>query len=676
MTAPQHPVKSSTKMSRKKSPAKARILLVDDDERNLMALSEVLENLAEVVTATSGREALRHLLKGDFAVILLDVFMPGMDGYETAALIRKREQTARIPIIFLSAVNKETEHLMRGYAMGAVDYVFKPADPLILQSKVSVFVDLYKMRLQVEEKNRAEQQLRDANYKAELDRMQIERELAASRKRQAAIIQSLPIVLYMESSCTEPRRPDFVSGNLEAMTGFSFDEIGANPSLWEDRLHDEDRDRVMAALEERRATGGFSIEYRWKCADGRYKHFHDQAVLLHDGSDAAEFAGTLTDVTDQRLLEGQLIQAQKMEAIGQLTGGVAHDFNNLLAAVLGGLHLLERRLELAERDQMVVDHMRHAAEQGAELVRRMMAFARKQELSPSSVDPASLCTAVAGLVEHTLGGTVTVDWACPEGSNNIYVDQPQLELALVNLILNARDAMPEGGRVEVRIEDVAEREKPPELALGPGDYVRIRVRDEGQGIRPELIDRITEPFFTTKEAGKGTGLGLSMVIGFVQQSGGKLQIGSEEGTGSTVDLYLPATAEKPAVRSIPIKNAENLNNFSVRSLLLVDDDDAVRAVLGEQLKEMKIDVVAVSSGDSALALLGENGREFDLLLTDFAMPGKNGMETIRLAKQYRPKMRSVLMTGYADEELRSEVRDSIPVLRKPINLDELRRALA
>jgi len=675
MTVSQHSIKSSARASRKKQPARTRILLVDDDERNLLALSEVLENLAEVVTATSGREALRHLLQGDFAVILLDVFMPGMDGYETATLIRKREQTARIPIIFLSAVNKETEHLMRGYAMGAVDYVFKPVDPLILRSKVSVFVDLYRMRLQIEEKSKAEQQLREANFQAELDRLRIERELEASRKRQAAIIQSLPIVLYMESGATEPRRPDFVSGNMEAMTGYSFDQIGADPTLWQDRLHPEDRDRVIAALADRRSSGRFSIEYRWKCADGNYKHFHDQAVLLHEGEEAAEFAGTLMDVTDQRLLETKLIQAQKMDAIGQLTGGVAHDFNNLLAAVLGGLHVLQRRLTLDERDQAVVDHMRHAAEQGAELVRRMMAFARKQELSPSSVDPASLCTAVAGLVEHTLGGTVRVDWACPERSNNIYVDRPQLELALVNLILNARDAMPHGGRIEVRIDDVAEADKPAELALDSGDYVRVRVRDEGQGIRPELIDRITEPFFTTKEAGKGTGLGLSMVIGFVQQSGGKLQIGSQQGAGSTIDLYLPATHEKPSMRPVEREKPDNRNGLSVRSLLLVDDDDAVRTVLGEQLKEMEIDVVAVPDGDSALALLGKDGREFDMLLTDFAMPGKNGMETIKLARQRRPGMRSVLMTGYADEELRSEVRDSIPVLRKPIDLDDLRRAL-
>jgi CheY-like chemotaxis protein len=278
---------------RKSAASRARILIVDDDERNLMAVSEVLKDLAQVVSATSGQEALRHLLKGEFAVILLDVFMPGMDGYETASLIRARDQTARIPIIFLSAVNKETEHLMRGYAMGAVDYVFKPVDPLILKSKVSVFVDLFNMRAQVEEKSRAEQQLRDANYRAELARLQIARELAMTRERETAILQSLPILLYTEPAEATPRQPDFVSGDFTAMTGFSFNELQLEPDLWEKRLHPEDRQRVMAALEKRSRTGRLSIEYRWLGADGSYRHFLDQAVLVTDAVTIKELKGGL-----------------------------------------------------------------------------------------------------------------------------------------------------------------------------------------------------------------------------------------------------------------------------------------------------------------------------------------------------------------------------------------------
>ena len=654
-------------------PAKARILLVDDDERNLLALSEVLDELAEVVTVTSGREALRALLKGDFAVILLDVFMPGMDGYETAGLIRERDQTARIPIIFLSAVNKETEHLMRGYAMGAVDYVFKPVDPLILKSKVSVFVDLYAMRAQVEEKSRAEQALLDAALQANSEKLLAERELRLAEQRQAAIVTSLPLVLYLEPLEYQPRRPSFVSGNLAAVTGYELASVHGEDEFWENRIHPDDRQRVLAAIEERSRTGSWSVQYRWQCSDGSFRHFHDQAVLLPglDGAQA-EYAGSLADISDRRELEIQLIQAQKMDAIGQLTGGIAHDFNNLLSSVLGGLHLLERRIELGERDKLIVDQMRHAAEQGAELVRRMMAFARKQDLAPTSVDPAQLCQSVAGLVAPTLGGTVTVDWACPDTKSCLFVDQSQMELALVNLILNARDAMPGGGTVEVRIEEIQQDEP---LAQGETHYLRICVSDHGQGIAPELVDRITEPFFTTKEAGKGTGLGLSMVVGFVQQSGGKLMIDSEQGKGTTVEVLLPSTPQPAAVKPAA-KPRGTPSTLGVKSVLLVDDDLAVRTVLGEQLRDLGVDVEAVGDGASAIDLLKANGADYDLLLSDFAMPGMNGVETILSALKERPQMRTVLLTGYADEDALAAIRESIPVLRKPVDMSELRRALA
>ena len=653
---------------------RARILLVDDDERNLLALTEALKELAEVVTATSGREALRHLLKDDFAVILLDVFMPGMDGYETASLIRERDQTARIPIIFLSAVNKETEHLMRGYAMGAVDYVFKPVDPLILKSKVGVFVDLYNMRVQVEEKSRAEQDLRDANFKAELDRLQIARELAASREREAAILQSLPILLYMEPVEVKPRRPEFVSGDFAAMTGFEFDAVRDDPELWERRLHPEDRERVVTAIEARHSTGRLSIEYRWECADGSFKYFHDQAVMVKDPAGGpAQFAGTLTDVTEQRTLESHLVHAQKMDAIGQLTGGVAHDFNNLLSAVLGGLHLLERRLELGDREQLLVSQMRHAAEQGAELVRRMMAFARKQELRPTSVDPSSLCSSVAGLVEHTLAGTVQIEWSCGTDVPNIYADRSQLELALVNLIINGRDAMPHGGTIKVAIDSV---EHGPQLngSAAPGRYVSIRVIDQGEGIPESLVSRVTEPFFTTKEAGKGTGLGLSMVAGFVQQSGGVIRIDSRPGKGTAIELLFPTTDEtEDAAAPQPQKAARPVGE--AKSVLLVDDDDVVRTVLSEQLRELGFKVDEVADGKSAIHRLKGNG-SYDVLLTDLAMPGMNGIDTIRTALKARPSIRTLLMTGYADEQAVGGIRGSVPIIRKPVDINDLAGRLA
>src|SRR3954468_17928417 len=209
-----------------------RVLVVDDDERNLLAIRTVLEEIGDIVEAKSGEEALRHLLKGEFAVILLDVYMPGMDGYETAHIIRSREQTKRIPIVFLSAVNKETEHLMRGYSMGAVDYVFKPVEPVVLRSKVAVFVDLFAKTKEIERKAQKEQALLDANLSANAERLRVEQELRRAEQRQAAIIQSLPMVLYLEPFEAHPRRPNYVSGDLEAITGYKYDYIAQHPDIW------------------------------------------------------------------------------------------------------------------------------------------------------------------------------------------------------------------------------------------------------------------------------------------------------------------------------------------------------------------------------------------------------------------------------------------------------------
>src|ERR1043165_4027745 len=253
-----------------------RVLLVDDDERNLLAVANVLDDLGEVVLARSGEEALRHLLKGEFAVILLDVYMPGMDGYETAQIIRTREQTKGIPIVFLSAVNKEAEHMLRGYAMGAVDYVFKPVDPVILRSKVAVFVDLFEKTKEIESKARQEQALLDANLRANAERLRAEKELRRAEQRQAAIIQSLPMVLYLEPYGAHPRVPNYVSGDIEAITGYSHEQVLQQPNIWTERLHPDDHDRVVAAMEARRRSGRLSVEYRWQCADGSYKHFLDQ----------------------------------------------------------------------------------------------------------------------------------------------------------------------------------------------------------------------------------------------------------------------------------------------------------------------------------------------------------------------------------------------------------------
>jgi len=655
---------------------RARVLLVDDDERNLLAVATVLEDLGEVVSARSGEEALRHLLKGEFAVILLDVYMPGMDGYETAQIIRNRDQTKGIPIVFLSAVNKETEHQLRGYSMGAVDYVFKPVDPIILRSKVAVFVDLFEKSKEIEAKARQEQALLDANLRANAERLRAEQELRRAEQRQAAIIQSLPMVLYLEPYDSKRRVPNYVSGDIEAMTGFTFAQLERDPQLWIDRLHPDDRNKVIAALEARSRSGRLSIEYRWQCADGTYKHVQDQAVLLKDADGRpVEFAGTVTDVSDQRSLESQLIQAQKMDAIGKLTGGIAHDFNNLLAAVIGGLGLIEKRAELAEDQQRVLAMTKRAAEQGSELVRRLLAFARRQKLEPHAVQIAALRDAVSDLLLHTLGGLVNIEWRVEKGVWNAFADQAQLELALLNLIINGRDAMPGGGTLTIAAEN--KQVGADVQGLPAGHYVRLAVTDTGTGISPEDLEKVMDPFFTTKDVGKGSGLGLSMVYGFATQSNGAFRIESELGAGTTAELWLPRA---PAEQRMPDRAAgdkpRRRRPARKLRLLLVDDHVEVRSTTAAVLEDLGHTVEQASNGAEALEALKTRECDFDVLISDYAMPHLSGTDFLREAREICPDVPALIITGYAEAEAIHDRPQGVEILQKPFTAAKLEDVLA
>ncbi len=653
---------------------RARVLLVDDDERNLLALQTVLEDLGDVVLARSGEEALRHLLKGEFAVILLDVYMPGIDGYETAQIIRSREQTKGIPIVFLSAVNKEAEHLLRGYSMGAVDYVFKPVDPIILRSKVAVFVDLFEKSKEIETKARHEQALLDANLRINAERLRAEQELRRAEQRQAAIIQSLPMVLYLEPYDAQQRQPNYVSGDLRAVTGFSHDEVLDQPNLWSERLHPEDRDKTINAIGARRSSGSSSIEYRWKCADGTYKHFLDQAVLLRDPEGRpVEFAGTLTDISEQRSLETQLVQAQKMDAIGKLTGGIAHDFNNLLAAVIGGLSLLEKRAPLEEEHSRILGMTKRAAEQGSELVRRLLAFARRQKLEPRPIDLAALRDAVSDLLTHTLGGLIHIDWQIEDGTWPAFADQAQLELALVNLIINARDAMPDGGAITISAEN---RPQIAGLVAGAevGDYVRLEVTDTGTGIAPDVLGKVTEPFFTTKEVGKGSGLGLSMVYGFAQQSNGAFRIDSTLGEGTTAELWLPRAPESTHAEPGASSEVRTEGPARALSILLVDDHSEVRGTTAAVLRDFGHAVDEASNGSEATEMLKKRC-EYDLMISDYAMPHVSGTDFLRQARKLCPGIPALMITGYAEVDAIGDRPEGVEVLLKPFTPANLEAAI-
>jgi signal transduction histidine kinase/DNA-binding response OmpR family regulator len=652
----------------------ARILIVDDDERNLFAATTALEELGhQIIVARSGEEALKKLLQDDFAVILLDLHMPGMDGYETAAFIRQRKRNSRIPIVFLTAVFRDEAHVFQAYSAGAVDVVFKPIDPFILRSKVQVLVDLHLKTQEVQTQSEHRRRLLEENIRVQREKAQAEAALRRTQQRQQLILQSLPIVFHSRS-IEPPYAPLFLSNNVEALTGFSPEDFLKQPDLGSGRIHPEDLDMVVKEVSGAIQTGSYSCEFRWLHADGDYRRFLDQGVLAPspDGGPSPEIWGALLDVTERRMLEEQLAQARKMEAVGQLTGGVAHDFNNLLTVIIGNLDLLTRRPGVDDRGQRQLAAMRYAAERGGALTRQLLAFSRRQHLSPVALDVNGLIANFTPLLKQAVGDAVTVELALDSRQLCAEVDPAQLETALLNLAVNARDAMPRGGVLQIGASLVGQA---PDGQDGAGDgWVCIQIKDSGVGIPPAALERIFEPFFTTKEVGKGSGLGLSQVYGFVQQSGGQITVESQPGAGASFRLFLRSSDKAAALTTASPRAHANSGTANGR-LLVVEDDEEVLAVTLEMLSELGYDVATASDAASALRRL-ESDEPVDLLFSDVVMPGGcNGVELAQKARAIRPDLKVLLSSGYVGEA-GSLVGDSFEMIDKPFERSTLAARLA
>jgi PAS domain S-box-containing protein len=386
----------------------------------------------------------------------------------------------------------------------------------------------------------------------------------------------------------------------------------------------------------------------------------------------------IAEAVERRMqVEEALRQAHKMEAIGQLTGGIAHDFNNLLTGIIGSLDLLnirasQGRLHDADR---YIDAARGAARRAATLTHRLLAFARQQTLDPKPTNINCLVAGMEEMIRRTTGQAIEIEVVGAAGLWNTLVDPNQLENALLNLCINARDAMPDGGRLTIEtgnkwLDGGAEHE----CDLPAGQYVALSVTDTGSGMPPEVARRAFDPFFTTKPAGKGTGLGLSMIHGFVRQSGGQVRIYSEVGQGTTVCLYLPRhdgneEAEAKALAETPAAPATG----SGETVLVVDDEPAVQMLVAEVLKELNYLAIEARDGADALQILQSDTR-VDLLVTDVAMPGgMNGRQLVDAARELRPELRALFITGYAENALvgKKQLPPNMQVLTKPFTMEAL-----
>jgi len=441
-------------------------------------------------------------------------------------------------------------------------------------------------------------------------------------------------------------------------------------------VHEADRDEVRATSAA--AIAGerpYDIEHRIVRADATVRWVHERAhVVRDDHQRPLRMIGTVQDVTERRHLEDQLRQAQKMEAIGRLAGGIAHDLNNALTAIAGYAELARAELTGNHAARADVEEILRGAERAASVTRQLLAFSRKHLLEPRVFDLNDTVAGMARLLSRLLGPDVAIEARTGGIPLPVLGDPGQVEQALINLAVNARDAMPSGGQLILTTsrETVDENRARGYVPMAPGEYVVLRVADTGHGMSRETTARIFEPFFTTKDPGKGTGLGLSMVYGTLKQIGGFIFVDSEPGRGTTFHLFFPPAAAAPARPAQPPRDQERRGH---ETLLVVEDEPVVRNLVASALRQDGFELLLAASAEEALSIVENRDRAVDLVLTDATMPGKSGVELAALMTARSPGLPVIIMSGYTDETLALGAGSAIELLQKPFTPRELRRRI-
>lgn len=624
----------------------AKVLVVEDDPivAHLLQLQLVKLGYEVLGTAASGEQTLRQIETSKPDLILMDIHIEGkIDGIETATRILRDHQ---IPVIYVTS-SAEEETLERARDTKPYGYLIKPFYDRELHATIQMAVQRYV----------SEKALRESE--ARLDRAQ---EMAGVGSWELDIASSEFIwsrQLYRITGLSLDAKPTVatIAGSIDP------DDYAAVPA-WLAALPTSPQ-QALVELRIIRPDG----EKRVVRVDGR-------ALVDSDGA-VRRLAGTAQDITERRLIERQLVQAQKMEAIGNLTGGMAHDFNNVLGVIIGNLDLLKRLVTVNGEASDLCGEALNGATRCADLIRRLLAFARRQSLHPERTNVNELVSNITQLLGRTLGEDITLTLNLDAAVCMVMVDPVQLEAAVINLATNARDAMPQGGQLEITTRTTC-LEAGYEVIwpdVTPGDYALIEISDTGTGIPPEIAGRIFEPFFTTKGPGNGSGLGLSMAFGFVKQSGGHLSAYSEPGLGTTFRLYLPRN-DVPGKVAAPSAERRPVVG-GTETVLVVEDNAQLRQVTERQLTDLGYRVLQADRAEAALAILASDER-IDLLFTDVVMPGMmDGVYLAHEATRLRGGLKALLTSGFPT--VRGAARRMLdcpfPLLNKPYRHDELARAI-
>ena len=650
----------------------ARILVVEDEAIVALHLKQQLIKLGYDVpnVAASGAQAIAQAHESRPDLILMDINIQGdIDGIETAQQFPEEMQ---VPVIYLTAYADE-KTLERARSTRPYGYLVKPYSERELHATIQMGL----------ERHRADQTLRASNHLLEQLTTGLQEEVQERKRAEEAVLAFSNLLHTTFDAAPFPIMVTDAGVKILIWTrggkhtfGYSSEQMVGQSCFT--LLPRGQQELFESFLKETASFGSrTNREFRFRKSDGKPLHILVHSAPIYEADKRLRaIVSILEDITERKSVDDQLRQAQKMEAIGNLTGGMAHDFNNILGVIIGNLDLLRDVRPDDEEVRVLTSEAIDAAMRGADLTRRLLAFARRQPLQPQRIEVNEFVSGLVRLLTRVLGENIIISVDFTDDVLPVIADAAQLSAALTNLAANARDAMPNGGRLLIATRKVGREAnaviKAPDFV--PGEYTAIAVTDSGIGMPPEILEHIFEPFYSTKDRDKGTGLGLSMVFGFIKQSGGHITVDSEVGKGTTFTLYLPCARQM----DLPIAAQAERREFvrgQGETILVADDNSALRKALVRQLQELNYAVVSCESATEALAILAE--KKIGILMTDVVMPGSlNGMELAEEVLVRWPSVKVVLTSASPDTKLLDMVESKrLGFIVKPYRKDALARTL-